>query len=240
MKSVCYKKHYVWCCGIVNTLYLGVFPAHAGVFLDCKCKSDGLHGFPRTRGGVSKSRNAWYLQCEFSPHTRGCFQIRPATMTPCFVFPAHAGVFLRQAGLLKFLSSFPRTRGGVSWFMPPLVVCIWFSPHTRGCFQRKRYVGGIGDGFPRTRGGVSNYRLEDSINMEFSPHTRGCFCLKRATEAMLVVFPAHAGVFPLHKHYTISNACFPRTRGGVSTGDRYKVTEDKFSPHARGCLRRKA
>ena len=152
MKSVCYKKHYVWCCGIVNTLYLGVFPAHAGVFL-------------------------------------------------------------RQAGLLKFLSSFPRTRGGVSWFMPPLVVCIWFSPHTRGCFQRKRYVGGIGDGFPRTRGGVSNYRLEDSINMEFSPHTRGCFCLKRATEAMLVVFPAHAGVFLQATGIKLQRISFPRTRG---------------------------
>ena len=91
-----------------------VFPAHAGVFLRISSPAARREGFPRTRGGVSITKAMIQIGYQFSPHTRGCFLHKPNIITIGFVFPAHAGVFLRQRTPSRPGCSFPRTRGGVS------------------------------------------------------------------------------------------------------------------------------
>ena len=51
---------------------IGVFPAHAGMFLRGHGWKKRLNRFPRTRGDVPKKSSLIPPRLEFSPHTRGC------------------------------------------------------------------------------------------------------------------------------------------------------------------------
>ena len=53
-------------------------------------------------------------------------------LSEVWLFPAHAGVILRQSIVSRMLQAFPRTRGGDPGRDDALVNNILFSPHTRG------------------------------------------------------------------------------------------------------------
>ena len=69
---------------------------------------------PRIRGGVSVGILKRRGEVLSSPHTRGCFLFRQASVPRRAVFPAYAGVFLNSKEKAKWLKSLPRIRGGVS------------------------------------------------------------------------------------------------------------------------------
>ena len=50
---------------------MNVFPAHAGVILQCAEKARNSESFPRTRGGDPNIKLSYYHNRLFSPHTRG-------------------------------------------------------------------------------------------------------------------------------------------------------------------------
>ena len=115
-----------------------VFPAYAGMFRAGVFVGLDSVGFPRIRGDVpiwtTKSKRFW----RFSPHTRGCSGRRHRKGFSGVVFPAYAGMFLKEAVAAAYVPRFPRIRGDVPG------APIWhpgrlrFSPHTRGCSPTRR------------------------------------------------------------------------------------------------------
>ena len=79
-----------------NVLFQKVFPACAGVFLMKPTAEHLAWRLPRMRGGVSTRPIEQALMEASSPHARGCF--RDFCLSRCGngVFPACAGVFLRD------------------------------------------------------------------------------------------------------------------------------------------------
>ena len=93
-----------------------------------------------------------------------------------------------------------------------------FPPHTRGCTlvqvrirhpfpvspahagmyriadraRRSRHS------FPRTRGDVPEQPIETTSIPSFPPHTRGCTADRSHRSLLVAVFPAHAGMYPVH------------------------------------------
>ena len=192
-----------------------VFPAYAGVFLLCVLRCFLYSSLPRIRGGVSILMRPKARRRQSSPHTRGCFWLKGASVETCLVFPAYAGVFPAYFRVRRQALRLPRIRGGVSF--KNLLKGIEFpsSPHTRGCFYISSiparetavfpaYAGvflpmstatGYSPSLPRIRGGVSQYQLHTYHNSWSSPHTRGCFYSKKLLSDVHSVFPAYAGVF---------------------------------------------
>ena len=110
-----------------------VFPAYAGMFPHLVGQDGGNCGFPRIRGDVPPtSRPPWAI-CSFSPHTRGCSDLKKKTLYAAVVFPAYAGMFRSSLSDTELRKCFPRIRGDV----PPTTLLYSptteFSPHTRGC-----------------------------------------------------------------------------------------------------------
>ena len=52
-----------------------------------------------------------------------------------------------------------------------------------------------------------------------------------------MLFPAYAGLFPVHVHTGSSLGSFPRIRGVVPVGTVSGTVSGTFSPHTRGCSR---
>ena len=93
-----------------------VFPAYAGVFLLPMWLTSRHRSLPRIRGGVSTAcgRGSRWIRSSphtrgvsveplrlahgvaSSPHTRGCFRNRIEALIRDLVFPAYAGVFLKE------------------------------------------------------------------------------------------------------------------------------------------------
>ena len=112
----------------------GVFPAHAGVFLEHGHLEFDAESLPRARGGVSFTHFIDSVFFWSSPRTRGCFSGRLRGCWDYEVFPAHAGVFLFLKMRLSIQLCLPRARGGVSVVMTENIEQVASSPRTRGCF----------------------------------------------------------------------------------------------------------
>ena len=111
-------------CSVVTgdyVIFVPVFPAYAGMFPGGRRKIPGRRRFPRIRGDVPVLVIGFRFHPWFSPHTRGCSELRLIRCRGRFVFPAYAGMFLRYllrpfsicffpayAGM--FLGSFPSSR----------------------------------------------------------------------------------------------------------------------------------
>ncbi len=152
-----------------------IFPAPAGVFPGPAIYPLSEWNLPRTRGGVSSASKSPILAFSSSPHPRGCFYSTHARRHRCVIFPAPAGVFLKERQYNGARADLPRTRGGVSLITRLLLGSAPSSPHPRGCFSHQR-PNGLQSGIfpapagvfldgeehmfkavnlPRTRGGVS-------------------------------------------------------------------------------------
>ena len=192
-------------------------------------------GFPRARGDVpctAMSLSAIYM---FSPRTRGCSPATSLQKQCATVFPAHAGMFPCPRKHKSSCWRFPRARGDVPPRKSSTTKHSKFSPRTRGCSvtykhwsERKNvfpahagmFLSIMADGvdcvgFPRARGDVPAGGTSKHPTRVFSPRTRGCSALVRKEKSWLVVFPAHAGMFPSPKAAGTLPACFPRARGDV-------------------------
>ena len=113
-----------------------VFPTHVGVFLWLSAKPLPMPCLPHTRGGVSNHAISYRAVSGSSPHTWGCFTVKPAEPRPDPVFPTHVGVFppFRLRALPP--ESLPHTRGGVSARSSSFPLRTTSSPHTWGCFLK--------------------------------------------------------------------------------------------------------
>ena len=173
-----------------------VFPAYAGVFLPHFFFSTCCDSLPRIRGGVSPASAGHGLNLQSSPHTRGCFShAEPRPRAPS-VFPAYAGVFLKQIAGVLGIPGLPRIRGGVSYVRALADRIGKSSPHTRGCFLT-------------TDSAISR--------LSVFPAYAGVFLNDRFSDIAIEVFPAYAGVFLLRFVMNLVMPRLPRIRGGVSS-----------------------
>ena len=153
------------------------------------------------------------------------------------VFPAHAGVILREQGNYPRARSFSRTCGG-----DPLDLFVneWnvrFFPHMRGwsynplwstnpCNVFPAHAGVIlssllscskAAGFSRTCGGDPGAYRPVALCLPFFPHTRGWSYHQQYARDNEQVFPAHAGVILRFSLRSIRCTGFSRTCGGLTT-----------------------
>ena len=89
--------------------------------------------------------------------------------------------------------------------------------------------------FPRIRGDVPETRIITIPKITFSPHTRGCSALSSPQLAVLLVFPAYAGMFLFANPSIMVAIGFPRIRGDVPVSLMLIAYATGFSPHTRGC-----
>ena len=82
--------------GVAVEYFRAVFPAYAGMFLRLSGIREAYLGFPRIRGDVPSKVQDAEAKLQFSPHTRGCSALAARNYRVVVVFPAYAGMFLRQ------------------------------------------------------------------------------------------------------------------------------------------------
>ena len=170
---------------------------------------------PRVRGGVPMASDWLGDLARSSPRTRGCSPFGCHAVARRRVFPAYAGVFLKQHRKSWGAYGLPRVRGGVPNIRVGIYGGMTSSPRTRGCspgawwfvsagFVFPAYAGvfpasGSGStpptGLPRVRGGVPDSSAQPPRSVRSSPRTRGC-------SRGVVYMPASA-----------SSLSSPRTRG---------------------------
>ena len=73
-----------------------VFPAYAGMFLSMNWVTCLNQGFPRIRGDVPLDAAYTVIVKQFSPHTRGCSDLKLPILGVDSVFPAYAGMFRKR------------------------------------------------------------------------------------------------------------------------------------------------
>ena len=239
----------------MTTLGLGVFPAHAGMFLIFKIAPWIGASFPRARGDVPSGLKHRLYHDRFSPRTRGCSASFTDMGVFSSVFPAHAGMFLMDTDNQTQLKSFPRARGDVPLRPGRRRVPAAFSPRTRGCsgcvgfrgqfllvfpahagmFRTLLTAQHVPLCFPRARGDVPSPDPSRSRKRGFSPRTRGCSQQRMASHNCYLVFPAHAGMFPKPGPPPTPARRFPRARGDVPPIDKILQKIILFSPRTRGC-----
>ena len=232
-----------------------VFPACAGMFLRIETRGARLTCFPRVRGDVPYLGRVNNQTLVFSPRARGCSSYRIVAQLVGPVFPACAGMFLRQ-GVNAFRSlGFPRVRGDVPLGLRRVQKTPKFSPRARGCspgrypnhrgfFVFPAYAGmflGVEivviflGSFPRVRGDVPCCQVTRVSPLWFSPRARGCSAGWCSRHACRDVFPAHAGMFRGGFGGRVRCCCFPRARGDVPASLAAGDSGNTFSPRARGC-----
>ena len=126
----------------------------------------------------------------------------------------------------------PRTRGcSLLEWDNPYDGCVF--PAHAGLFRGHAGRTRAGASFPRARGVVPDQGSEKRLRPRFSPRTRGCSRKNPRTCARVLVFPAHAGLFPTTALPRRANRSFPRVRGVVPTTREYAAGRARF-PRARG------
>ena len=192
------------------------------------------NGLPRARGGVPSQNRPLHSRIRSSPRTRGCSRGAHTGGGLADVFPAHAGVFVKSFGYYLSDWSSPRTRG--CSLHPKLSRRGPFVfPAHAGVFPLDEARAGIGARLPRARGGVPAGTAFKSMLQRSSPRTRGCSRLSTPDCIGDIVFPAHAGVFPISVVPTQWNSRLPRAREGVPTPRLLSTHGTVSSPRTRGC-----
>ncbi len=109
-----------------------VYPACAGIHLSERPWTDKMRGLPRMRGDPPRSFNSVSLKLSSTPHARGSTPVPIPYEAKSFVYPACAGIHLREVGIGDHISGLPRMRGD-----PPISKLseyrrITSTPHARG------------------------------------------------------------------------------------------------------------
>ena len=85
------------------------------------------------------------------------------------------------------------------------------------------------------RGDVPKVSNNTGKSLKFSPRARGCSYGGVDWVGKFWVFPACAGMFRRHTHYSYHHRGFPRVRGDVPANTVTAAFGSWFSPRARGC-----
>ena len=164
-------------------------------------------------------------------------------------------MFLLGKICVRTRGCFPRIRGDVPGIFDWCFTNRGFSPHTRGCSDRRiprflraqvfpAYAGmflssfwlkSLRVCFPRIRGDVPATWRQKPSAPTFSPHTRGCSGNHVCGEPGSAVFPAYAGMFLSRPQQLHDLQRFPRIRGDVPPPKTSPLWSMRFSPHTRGC-----
>ena len=174
-----------------------------------------MGGFPRIRGDVPFNSDFRLTQLKFSPHTRGCSLDIWLRVRVSMVFPAYAGMFLRQETFEFPNPGFPRIRGDVPIAKGGRDVGGFVFPAYAGMFPPRDLRDTGLDCFPRIRGDVPVIPATYRDRPRFSPHTRGCSVGIFGGVAKRSVFPAYAGMFLSLENRVMVDCGFPRIRGDV-------------------------
>ena len=89
------------------------------------------------------------------------------------VFPASAGVILRQAALDDTAPGFPRIRGGDPCALRRVLLHTFVFPASAGVILLVAILRFLRRSFPRIRGGDPYFLSVYVIGLSFSPHPRG-------------------------------------------------------------------
>ena len=171
-----------------------MLPARAGVSPGRGGK-DNLQGrTSRTRGGGPRQNSdaGQYFPC--FPHAQGWAHPADGLLSNSRMFPACAGVGLRNVICDEICAGASRTRGGGSSGQPA-------SMAEQTCF-------------PYTRGWASSNLRKPTVTEHF-PHTREWLLRSRSFSQRTITFPARAGVGPLVRTKNEIKKRFPHTRGWV-------------------------
>ena len=230
------------------------FPAHAGMDPRVLSARASCCGLPRTRGDGPAGLVLGAVADEASPHTRGWTMASRTEVLPAPGFPAHAGMDLDHAQLVRRLCRLPRTRGDGPVGDTNRYSLLEASPHTRGWTHSSRLARRHQRGFPahagmdlapaapgppasrlpRTRGDGPRYVLQGRIAERASPHTRGWTHLRPQGNRRALGFPAHAGMDPWRAPRAWRRTRLPRTRGDGPSVMRLSSSSGRASPHTRG------
>ena len=157
---------------------------------------------------------------EFTPHARGSTLTPPKTGSKREVYPACAGIDLRTSIFVLNIESLPRMRGDRPQYtvIPPFVQK--FTPHARGStpvpdpcstiYMVYPACAGIDRGscltyhaclsLPRMRGDRPTSCAVRTTWQQFTPHARGSTPPVQSSALFFSVYPACAGIDPLHHH----------------------------------------
>ena len=135
-----------------------------------------------------------------------------------------------------FSHSSPRTRG---YFQPSHRKArrLYLFPAHAGVFPFLVHLSHPRPALPRARGGISALKSSPYTGHRSSPRTRGYFRTLWRGLAVRLLFPAHAGVFPVHCCREASQAPLPRARGGISHLIKFPDPLELSSPRTRGYFR---
>ena len=229
-------------------------PAHAGE-PKSSCRSDtSIRVYPRPRGGTETINDFLTSRLGLSPPTRGNPDAVSCKTIGDRSIPAHAGEPSRGELRLRFLSVYPRPRGGTA-IVRLLSDCRpGLSPPTRGnpvvtppgASARGSIPAHAGEPpstgrrskmtevYPRPRGGTAERAPYMKAGAGLSPPTRG----NRAHLELIVLrrrsIPAHAGEPTLESAGAPTEEVYPRPRGGTRARALVRTSGDGLSPPTRG------
>ena len=172
-------------------------------------------------------------QNPFTPHARGSTVFRQFNLTWQRVYPACAGI-----DLSRFLSQvrrerLPRMRGDRPFVFQKQKRVVEFTPHARGSTEtlgkaQSVYLvypacAGIDldlpqvlatyPCLPRMRGDRPGKWREWIRDTPFTPHARGSTSRTTVLSPVFVVYPACAGIDPVHADLIAARVSLPRMRG---------------------------
>ena len=109
-----------------------VYPACAGIDLEC-CKAGfPWRGLPRMRGDRPRVDIAGYAEALFTPHARGSTLLVERLQMERKVYPACAGIDPHLSCGFWARSCLPRMRGDRPIFLISINLLFGFTPHARG------------------------------------------------------------------------------------------------------------
>ena len=207
----------------------------------------------RTRGGISFPARGPCVYGYSSPHTRRYFLGTMENNGDALLFSAHAEVFPKSGYQNRLIPALLRTRGGISKAGSIRSAVVPSSPHTRRYFPDRRaplvaspLFSAHAEVFPprdyrtqgwnpllRTRGGISYSTGYKDWTTVSSPHTRRYFPGRPRRSLHVLLFSAHAEVFPCQASAGQAYATLLRTRGGISPPGECGYTKRRSSPHTR-------
>ena len=191
---------------------------------------------------------------KFTPHARGSTELGLQTISKADVYPACAGIDLRQGFQNGGQCRLPRMRGDRPSREMEFPETLEFTPHARGSTLRTLAdyqnalvypacagIDPVAGGFrgnrpslPRMRGDRPRRTLLVARKGGFTPHARGSTLSLILIGNSRSVYPACAGIDPDPSVKPPFYVCLPRMRGDRPFSSYIFSNPCVFTPHARG------